>query len=245
MDFESDEAEDLEITTTISSKKKKRNGKSKKEKFGESKKLLKEQKKAKMFLTNKHNYIWQKRRNTYIISIDELGNPVLTIGPDWIYYVLLSIFITGGFLFLFIKFYQFVPLYLLISGIITYLLFIIPYTILFLIDPGYPEKVDMNLLKKGKKNYIYCSICNIWMNKNMGIRHCQRCGMCVEKYDHHCDWIGKCVGKKNINYFYFIIIWVVMVFIYFIAAFVIVHENWFQYQRYLRQKEKMKNNDNK
>lgn len=245
MENSSDEMEEIEMTTSSNTHRRKKFGKTKKEKFNESKNLLKEQTKPKISLTNKRNYICQKRRNTLIISIDENGIPILTIGPDWIYYAVLSIIITGGFLFLFIKFYQFVPLYLLISGIITYLLFIVVYTKLFLTNPGFAERVDINMLKRSKKNFMYCSICNIWVNKNMGIRHCHRCGMCIEKYDHHCDWISKCVGKKNIYGFYFIIIWIVMVFIYFIAAFVIVHEKWFDYQRYLRSIEKERKAQNK
>ena len=215
----------------------------KRDKFGESKKLLKGQDKSKFSLTKKHNYIFQKMRNTYIISMDENGVPVLTIGPDWYLYVILTSIITFSFLFLFIKFYQFVPLYLFISGIITYLLFIVVYTRLFLLNPGFPERVDINLVKKSKKNYMYCSLCNIWVNKWAGVKHCHRCGMCIENYDHHCDWISKCVGKKNTNEFNFFIIWIVMVVIYFIASFVIVHNNWFDYQRYLRNIEKMKNQE--
>ena len=238
MDNSSDEKEDLEITTSYS----KRNIKSKKEKFNEHKKLVKDRNKS---ISIRHNYICQKRRNTYIITEDQFGNPILTIGPDWIYYVLLSIAITGGFLFLFIYFHQYMPYYLIFSGIVTYLLFIIVYTRLFIYNPGFPENIDITSIKKARKNYMYCSICDLWLNKNTRIKHCNRCGMCIEEYDHHCDWIGKCVGKKNMSDFYFIMIWIVMVIIYFIIAFIIVHNNWFDYQRYLRYIKKMNETKNK
>lgn len=33
-------------------------------------------------------------------------------------------------------------------------------------------------------------------------KHCVACGRCVERFDHHCQWIGNCVGAKNIGIFY-------------------------------------------
>jgi len=32
--------------------------------------------------------------------------------------------------------------------------------------------------------------------------HCRTCGTCVLKYDHHCPWIGQCVGARNQKFFY-------------------------------------------
>ena len=29
------------------------------------------------------------------------------------------------------------------------------------------------------------------------MKHCYRCGRCTRKYDHHCPWIGTCVGENN------------------------------------------------
>ena len=33
-------------------------------------------------------------------------------------------------------------------------------------------------------------------------KHCKECNRCVRKYDHHCFWIGGCVGELNHRSFY-------------------------------------------
>ena len=44
-----------------------------------------------------------------------------------------------------------------------------------------------------------CNTCKIV--RSPGISHCRKCNCCVEKFDHHCPWIGNCIGKNNYKYF--------------------------------------------
>lgn len=53
-----------------------------------------------------------------------------------------------------------------------------------------------------KRNYLYCEICHIINHPENNIQHCDDCNMCIMKYDHHCYWTGKCIGKYNIILFY-------------------------------------------
>lgn len=31
--------------------------------------------------------------------------------------------------------------------------------------------------------------------------HCDECDVCVEGYDHHCPWVSKCIGARNLTVF--------------------------------------------
>eukprot|EP01016_Furgasonia_blochmanni_P043972 TRINITY_DN6055_c0_g1_i5.p1 TRINITY_DN6055_c0_g1~~TRINITY_DN6055_c0_g1_i5.p1 ORF type:complete len:256 (+),score=33.72 TRINITY_DN6055_c0_g1_i5:189-956(+) len=49
-------------------------------------------------------------------------------------------------------------------------------------------------------NPNYCRICKILRPENAF--HCTDCEACIEQWDHHCPWTGKCIGKGNIVPFY-------------------------------------------
>jgi hypothetical protein len=46
----------------------------------------------------------------------------------------------------------------------------------------------------------FCEYCNL--EQPYRSKHCRECEKCVRKYDHHCFWIGGCVGELNHRKFY-------------------------------------------
>ena len=69
------------------------------------------------------------------------------------------------------------------------------------IDPGRITKANVYLLVK---KYPYdkllfhpstCSTCKL--EKVARSKHCSHCNVCIERQDHHCIWINRCIGAKN------------------------------------------------
>ncbi len=81
-----------------------------------------------------------------------------------------------------------------------------------MIDPGIMIKGDKDDIQCDKKNtikirqlgyvsqYKICNTCNLV--RPIRSTHCNSCNNCVIRFDHHCPWIGTCVGTRNYPFFF-------------------------------------------
>ena len=179
----------------------------------------------------KYNFKCEKIGATYIFLSDKDNNPLITIGPNWIMFLLLFSFIIGGFSLFFYFYWNFLNIIVSIFGILNCILFSYTYIYILVTDPGIPKRIDDETANKLKPRCAFCKICKNWVTFESRAVHCSQCNICIEGYDHHCSWVSKCIGRKNLYHFYFLILWIVILILYFAFAFVYANENWLSYRK--------------
>jgi len=66
----------------------------------------------------------------------------------------------------------------------------------------------------------WCVTCKIFRPPRC--THCATCDVCVERFDHHCHWLGNCVGQRNYHTFFFFVLCITLNLL-FVLALTITH----------------------
>lgn len=152
-----------------------------------------------------------KAVDAYVGSMYVIGP--LMIGPDW-FGVLFTYAVTIGTCASYLSltfWHQDIEL-----RFVSVLLVMLTWGAMFgatLTDPGiqYSVRPDPEV---GRVRW--CTTCKV--HQNAGTKHCRDCGVCIEGYDHHCPWMGKCVGRGNLRYFYLYLAMVFITLIYMLTT---------------------------
>lgn len=77
----------------------------------------------------------------------------------------------------------------------------------------------------------HCTICRI--DQPIRTKHCRECGKCIATHDHHCPWLGICIGEKNKKVFYSYLvlqfaqlIWALTLVIFYLEYFEFPKRKW-------------------
>lgn len=85
----------------------------------------------------------------------------------------------------------------------TSIIFAYSYLKIGLSDPGFAHPIPSPTAEQ-RQNPRFCTSCHTIRSNHT--HHCYDCDIWIVNYDHHCPWIGKCVGQKNLSSFYFFLL---------------------------------------
>jgi hypothetical protein len=101
---------------------------------------------------------------------------------------------------------------------IAYVSSLITFLAVALKDPGILRRSNLSQVPGDENEMPYCDICSIFQPPRTA--HCATCDCCIDGLDHHCPWIGKCVGRKNMFFFkVFNFCWVFYFFLFLFIMF--------------------------
>ena len=146
-------------------------------------------------------------------------DPLLIIGPDWPLVICLFSLVLFFYIIIIIKFWARFDLSGKLVNQISFWIFMISFLHSSLINQGCPKNTPGRRKGLPREKYYFCDECQFYVEKKVDFCHCDKCGICVEGHDHHCAWIGKCVGKNNSISFYIFAVAVIFSSIYILMFF--------------------------
>jgi len=157
----------------------------------------------------------------WVFGRNEFGQYKFVIGPHWYYSLvgLTLIILLGGLIL--IPIWSVLSLFFRTVYITLWTFTIFIYLVMFLSNPGIiPQKsgreLNEDVENKGQYSCLKCMALKV-----QKAYHCEDCDVCIDNFDHHCIWVGKCIGGKNLKIFYLFIATVpsFFMFVMFMSSF--------------------------
>lgn len=105
--------------------------------------------------------------------------------------------------------------FFILTSICALLLFSCSYLLAQFVNPGIVYR-RMQPIEIGKV-FTNCNKCGTFSEEGTAT-HCPECNVCVLDLDHHCGWLGRCVGSYNKWFFYMFLLFSMGMFVNFIVT---------------------------
>ena len=145
-----------------------------------------------------------KMGKSFAFFYDKNDDPLIIIGPQWPFCLLLLFLSIFAFIFIYIYYNDKSTTLVKISDWIFFGTWIVSYILMCMKNPGYPKMCSESI--RGTKEMSYCDKCEVWYKPSSSTIHCEICDICIEGYTHHCFWAGHCIEGNNKKDFYIFLI---------------------------------------
>ena len=127
----------------------------------------------------------------------DISKKTLCSNKNMILFIVLHLVIILLVFFILLPYFNsniFSSIYIIVSAFVFIL-----YISLSFSNPGkminneYNDLLD--IVEKGNDAEDFCPYCLV--KNNFRSKHCLICQNCIDEFDHHCFWVGNCIGKNN------------------------------------------------
>ena len=140
----------------------------------------------------------------------DINKKTLCSNKNMILFIVLHLIIVFLVFFIVLPYFE-SNIFSIIYIIETCLVFLL-YTILSCSNPGKMVNHDyvdlLDIVENGNEIEDFCPDCLV--KTKFRSKHCLVCQQCVEEFDHHCFWVGNCIGKKNYTLFFIFLIYILL-----------------------------------